>query len=263
MAAATWRVNLPRLAVGVAGLLPLPHIGAWMGTSEHLLAIACALSGVAWAVLGAWRAGGPVGSMAARGLLGGVGAAFLASAAYDLLGAFGDAPTWEALARGDAGSVAVGATIGLVEEGAKLTGLLLAVELGMRRRQVAATALGVAAGFAAVEAAVALRDSPPLAALALRVALAPAAHALLAIPLAIAVALGVRRGGWAWLALAPALGLSAALHGAGDLSLTLQGAGRAGYALALLVPLVLLRLSPVARPRFDRLSASGASGRSR
>jgi hypothetical protein len=117
----------------------------------------------------------------------------------------------------------------------------------MRRRAVAATALGVAAGFASVEAALVLRGLAPGAALALRVALAPVAHALLAIPLAIAVALGVTRGGWAWLALAPALAISAVLHGAGDLSLVLPGAGRAGYALALLAPLVLARLAPAAR----------------
>jgi RsiW-degrading membrane proteinase PrsW (M82 family) len=227
-----------------------------MPTSAHLLPLACGASGIAWALLSAWRAGPGAPRLAARALLGGVAAVFLAGAAYDLAGAAGISPTWQELTASGRRAVAAGLAIGLVEEGAKLAGLLLAVERGWRRRTVAAATVGVAAGFAALEAAVALRGAGLSLPVVVRIALAPAAHAALAAPFAIAVAAGLRRGGRAWLALPPALLVSALLHGAGDLSLALPGVGRGGYALALLVPVLAVHLltrapRPAAAPRRD------------
>ena len=51
--------------------------------------------------------------------------------------------------------------------------------------------------------------------------------------------------------LAPALLASAALHGAGDLSLALPGVGHAGYALALAAP-ALMVFARAARARRRR-----------
>jgi len=227
-----------------------------MPTSAHLLPLLCGASGIAWALLAAWRAGPGAPRLAARALLGGAASVFLASAAYDLADAAGIAPTWQALTASGPRAVAAGLAIGFLEEGAKLAGLLLAIERGWRRRTVAAATVGVAAGFAALEAAVALRGLALSLPLAARIALAPAAHAALAAPFAIAVAFGLRRGGRAWLALPPALLVSALLHGAGDLSLALPGVGRGGYAVALLVPALAVHLltrerRPAAAPRRD------------
>jgi hypothetical protein len=215
------------------------------------LSVACVLSGAGWALAAAWRSGRRVGDVAGRGLLGGVAAAFVASAGYDLLAWAGLEVTWQRLAALDRASLGAAALIGLVEEGAKAAGLLLAIEAGWPRRAVGRAAVGVCAAFAAVEAAFTTHGMGISPVLGARVALAPFAHALLFAPVGFAIAAGAQRGGRRWAWLAPAFLASALLHGAGNLSLALPRFGQLGYAAALLVPLVGLHLAlrrPAARP---------------
>jgi len=202
------------------------------------LSVAAAGSGAAWARLAAVRAGERRVGFAAHALLGGVAAFGLALAAYELATRAGVDVRWERLARGDVTAFLLAGAIGLVEEGAKLAGVLLVVERGVRTRAVLAVAAGVAAGFASLETIVVLGGEASTAAFA-RAALGPVAHALLAIPVALAVAPALRSRRPA-AALAMPLVASAALHGAGDLSLALPGVGHAGYALALAAPAVVL-----------------------
>ena len=102
--------------------------------------------------------------------------------------------------------------------------------------------VGVAAGFAALEAIATLPGVAAPADLA-RALLAPAAHAILAAPLGIAIAVAARGGRRrALLALAGGLVVAAGLHAAADLSLATPRLGRAGYALALLAPVIALQL---------------------
>jgi RsiW-degrading membrane proteinase PrsW (M82 family) len=227
---------------------------------EHALPIACAASAVLWAVAAAARSRHGVGQLAARGLLGGLAAVFLASAAYDLAAAAGAALSWDALADGGHRSLRIGLAIGAVEESAKVLGLLLVVRAGWRRRETAAAAVGVAAGFAALEAALALHGAALGHAVVARVALAPVAHALLFVPAAAAVAVGLRHGGRGWWWLAPGLAASALLHAAGDLSLALPGPGRLGYAASLLAPLLAVYAVTAVRGRSPRASARGGVG---
>jgi RsiW-degrading membrane proteinase PrsW (M82 family) len=209
------------------------------------LPLTAAASGIAWAQLAAWRAGQGKAPFAVRSLLGGAAAFALAVSAYDLSVLAGVNVRWETLERGDEGAVLLAAVIGLVEEGAKLAGLLLVIDRTFRRRTVLAAAIGVAAGFAALEGLAVLRGHASAAVLA-RAALAPVAHAVLALPLAAGTAIALRyRGGW--LALAPALLASAALHAAGDLSLARPHVGPIGYAAALAAPAVALFLAEHAR----------------
>ena len=202
------------------------------------LSVAAAGSGAAWARLAAVRAGERRVGFVAHALLGGVAAFGLALAAYELATRAGVDVRWERLARGDVTAFLLAGAIGLVEEGAKLAGVLLVVERGVRTRAVLAVAAGVAAGFASLETIVVLGGEASTAAFA-RAALGPVAHALLAIPVALAVAPALRSRRPAF-ALAMPLAASAALHGAGDLSLALPGVGHAGYALALAAPAVVL-----------------------
>lgn len=199
-----------------------------------LIPIACAVSGVAWAALAAWRADEPVARVAARALLGGAAAFGLALAAYDLATLAGIDVRWEHIAAGDLGAVGVAALVGLAEEGAKLCGILLVVERRCRPAAAVAAAIGVAAGFAALEGLLVLHEATPSPAVLARAALGPVAHATLAVPLAFAVA-AVRAGAGAWL-LVPALGAAAALHAGADLSLALPERGRVVHAALLAGP---------------------------
>jgi RsiW-degrading membrane proteinase PrsW (M82 family) len=210
---------------------------------EHALPLACAASGAGWAITAALRSGHATAHFAARALLGGVASWLIAGAAYDLAIGAGLAVSWERLASGGRTAVLLGGFVGLAEEGAKLVGLLLVVQRGWRQRAVAAAAMGVAAGFAALEAAVTLDGAPWSAAIGARLLLAPVAHALLFAPVAAAVAHALRRGGVQWAWLAPALAAAAALHGVGNASLALPQLGRAGYAAALLAPALALFLA--------------------
>jgi RsiW-degrading membrane proteinase PrsW (M82 family) len=223
------------------------------------LPLTAAVSGAAWAQLAAWRAGHGRATFTVRALLGGVAAFALAVSAYDLSTLAGVDVRWEGVARGDLRAALLAAAIGMVEEGAKLAGLLLVVDRTLRRRAVAAAAIGVAAGFSALEALSVLKGHPSAPVLA-RAALAPVAHAVLALPLAVGVAAALRRTARAWwLPLVPALLVSAALHAAGDLSLALPRVGRVGYAAALAAPPVVL----FALGRLRRALAAGDDGRGR
>ncbi len=202
-----------------------------------ILPIAAAGAGAAWARFGAARAGERPG-FALRAFLGGAAAFGLALLAYEAAAHLGIAVTWARMSRGDAGSFLLAGGVGLVEEGAKLTGILLVVDRGIRTRSALAAAVGVAAGFASFEALHVLHDEVTAIAFA-RAALGPVAHALLAVPVALAVAPALR-GPRPAASLALPLLASAALHGAGDLSLALSGVGSVGYALALAAPALML-----------------------
>lgn len=205
------------------------------------LALTAAGSSVAWAQLAAWRCGERRPALTARAILAGAAAFGFALAAYHTLALAGWPVRWAALARGDSASLLAAGAIGVVEEGAKLAGILLVLDGRFRPRSAAAAAVGVAAGFAGLEAVIVLRGAPSSAALA-RAALGPVAHALLAVPLAAGViAWGIRRER-RLRPLAVALAASAALHGAGDLALAVRGLQWA-YASALLAPALALFVS--------------------
>ena len=200
-----------------------------------IIPLACAASGVAWAALAAWRARESPARLAVRALLGGAAAFGLAFAAYDLAAIAGLDVRWERIAAGDLEALALAALAGLTEEGAKLVGLLLVVERRSRPATVVAAAVGVAAGFATLEGWHVLREAAPFHVALARAALAPVAHASLAVPIAFAVATRPR-GARAWALLLPALGASAALHAGANLSLTLPESGRIFHAAVLLAP---------------------------
>jgi RsiW-degrading membrane proteinase PrsW (M82 family) len=211
-------------------------------TLDLALPLTAAASGAAWAQLAAWRAGHGRPPFAVRGLLGGIAAFALAISAYDLSALAGLDVRWEHLERADLRAALLAGVIGIVEEGAKLAGLLLAVERSFRKRAVFAVAIGVGAGFAALEALFVLKGHSSPAALA-RALLGPVAHAALALPLAAGVAVAVRRERRRWLPIVPAFLVAAALHAAGDLSLAFPRVGRIGYAAALAAPAVAVFLA--------------------
>lgn len=222
--------------------------------APHELAVAgmCATSGVAWASAASRRAPEGLVPAAVRGLLAGAGAFGLALAAYDLLEAAGLAVRWQGILAGGAGAALLAAVVGLVEESAKAAGILLALPRGATPAAVRPATVAVAAAFAALETAVTLGAAPSGILLA-RAALAPVAHAVLAAPVGLAIAAGVRDGGRRWLLLAPALAASAALHALADLSLASSRFAHAGYAAALAAPavgtfLALRRVRPAQPP---------------
>lgn len=203
------------------------------------LPLAAAGSGAAWAQLAATRAGHRRTQLAARALLGGAAAFGIAWCAYDVAAIAGVELTWARMTHGGGGALLAAAAIGLVEEGAKLAGLLLVTERGLRRGAILAAAAGVAAGFSALEALLVLHGETTAPAFA-RAVFGPVAHALLMVPLALGAVAALRRTRLPWLPLAPALAASAALHGGGDLSLALPWVGGAGYAAALVLPALIL-----------------------
>jgi RsiW-degrading membrane proteinase PrsW (M82 family) len=202
------------------------------------LSLTAVAAGAAWTRVAAARAGERRVGFVVHALLGGAAAFGLALALYEAATRLGVEVRWEGLARGDAPAFLLAGVIGLVEEGAKLAGVLLVVERGVRTRTALAVAFGVGAGFSALETLVTLAAAPGAAALG-RAALGPVAHTLLLVPAALAVAPALRSRRPA-LALALPLAGSAALHGAGDLSLALSGVGYTGYALALAAPALVL-----------------------
>jgi RsiW-degrading membrane proteinase PrsW (M82 family) len=212
--------------------------------------IAAAGSGAAWAKLAAWRAGERTGGFVFRAMLGGAAAFGLALVAYEGAALAGVEVRWDLMTRGDMTGFLLAAAVGLVEEGAKLVGILLVVERGVRTRTALAAATGVAAGFASLETLSVLGGEPSTIAFA-RAALGTVAHALLAVPVALAVAPALRARRPA-IALALPLLASAGLHGAGDLSLALSGVGYTGYALALTAPALMM----FARARRRRVVAT-------
>lgn len=202
------------------------------------LSLAAVASGAAFARIAAVRGGERRGVFAVRALLGGVAAFGLAQILFDVAPLLGVDASWGRLVRGDAAALLVAMGIGAVEEGAKLVGVLLAVQRGVRTRAAVATGFGVAAAFSSFEVIVSLAGDRSLSAFA-RAALGPIAHGLLLAPAALAVAPALRSRRPA-LALALPLGTSAALHGMSNLSLALSTGYPAGYALALAAPALLL-----------------------
>jgi RsiW-degrading membrane proteinase PrsW (M82 family) len=198
--------------------------------------LVCAVSGIAWAALAAWRARESPARLAARALLGGAAAFGLAFAAYELAPAAGLDVRWERIAAGDLEALALATLAGLTEEGAKLAGILLVAERRSRPAVALAASAGVAAGFAALEGMLVLHGSPPFPAALARATLGPVAHATLAVPVAFGVAAALRFGGRAWVLLLPALGASAALHAGANLSLALPERGQLAHAFVLLGP---------------------------
>lgn len=153
---------------------------------EHAIPLIAAGSGAAWSQLAAWRAGYRRPGFTLRALLGGCAAFGLALAAYDAAALFGLQVRWDALSGGGPSALLAAAAIGFFEEGAKLAGILLVIDRRLRPRAIAATGVGVAAGFSALEALLVLDGETSALALA-RAALGPVAHALLAVPLALGV----------------------------------------------------------------------------
>ncbi|BDG04135.1 PrsW family glutamic-type intramembrane protease [Anaeromyxobacter oryzae] len=212
-----------------------------MGSFDVALVALCVVSGAGWAALGAWRSPEGTPRAAVRALLAGAAAFGIALGAYEVLRLTGVEITWDGLLGGGRNAVVLAVVIGLVEEGGKLVGIALAVDRADRPGAVMRSTLGVAAGFAALEAMIALRGVAAPAAV-VRALLAPAAHALLAAPLGFAVwgaARSPRRGA---LLVVAGLVTAAGLHAAADLSLALPRFGRIGYALALLAPVVALQV---------------------
>jgi RsiW-degrading membrane proteinase PrsW (M82 family) len=210
---------------------------------EVVLPVSCAASAVLWTSVAAWRTHAGGAHLVARALLGG-GAAFgLASIAYDLLVLAKLPVTWADVQAGASGSAGTAIAIGLVEEGAKLAGLLLALGPRPRTRHVLASAAGVAAGFAALEAAISLAWAPWAPAALARVAFAPVAHGLLLVPLALGVAGTLVDPARPLRPALTGLAASALLHASGNLATAIPaGTGPAGFAAALLAPALLLHL---------------------
>ena len=126
-------------------------------------------AGLAWvsvcAVLAAlWTAGASWGSedgtlrTAVRGILGGLGAVGAASGVYGVLQLTGLELRWELVEHGLWPAFGFAMAIGLVEETAKLVGIVLALS-SRRPRDVFQATAAVAAVFALVEAALVLRGS--------------------------------------------------------------------------------------------------------
>jgi hypothetical protein len=205
------------------------------------LPLACAASAVAWTAVAAFRSRAGGAHLVARALLGGAAAFGLANVGFDLLAVAGLPVTWEQVTRGTLASAAAVVMIGLVEEGAKLAGLLLVLEARARTRHVLASAAGVAAGFAALEALVSLSEAAWAGAAFARVAFAPVAHGLLLVPVALGVATQRAEPGRPLRPAIAGLLASALLHANANLAVALPaGGGAAGFAAALLAPALLL-----------------------
>lgn len=201
--------------------------------------LVCLALATAWTVAVSWRAETGTLSAAARGVLGGLAALGTASVAYGLIQIVGVEIRWERVASGAWPALGFAAVIGLVEEGAKLTGIVLAVP-SRGKRNVVQTTAAVAAVFAIAEAAVALRDASWSVALS-RAALGPVAHAVLAAPMAVAlVEVHPSRRSQRALRLLIAVGFAAALHGLGDWSVAHPRWGRLGFAAAMSAPALWL-----------------------
>jgi RsiW-degrading membrane proteinase PrsW (M82 family) len=216
----------------------------------------CAALAAAWVLAVAWQPGRGTGATVVRGITGGTAALAAAWLGYRAAAAAGVDVRWEWLSAGAWPALGAATAIGVIEEGAKLLGLALAVSpprRGLRRRNVLKTSAAVAAVFAVAEAALALRGVAWPLALS-RAALGPVAHVLLAAPFAVALAEAASgpRGRVA-LRVAAAVALAAALHGFGDYCVAQPGWGRVGFGAALLAPALWL----FAR---DRLRRAGHGG---
>ncbi len=213
-----------------------------MSTGGPLWLCTCAALAVAWVAGSSWKAEGGAMRAALRGSLGGAAAVALAFVGYGALQFLGLEVSWERVAGGAWPAIGFALLIGLVEEGAKLAGIALAAGRSSDERSLIRATASVAAVFAIAEAALALGGASWPVALG-RAALGPVAHALLGVPLAVALARGgARRNVGLPARLGVALTAAALLHGLGDWSLARPGLGQAGYAAALLAPALWLFL---------------------
>ncbi|HTT70009.1 MAG TPA: PrsW family glutamic-type intramembrane protease [Anaeromyxobacteraceae bacterium] len=219
-----------------------------MGTFGHGVGVGgpswlavCAGLGFVWVLVATSRAEGDHLATALRGILGGLAALGVASIGYGLLQLAGLQLRWSWIAAGSWPALGAAGVVGLVEEGAKLFGVALAVPPSRKgERTLFGTTLTVASVFAVAEAAVALQGAGwPVA--VTRVAFGPVAHGLLAAPFAVALAevAGLSRGRAA-LRVALAVALAALLHGFADFCVAQAGWGQAGFATALLAPALWL-----------------------
>ncbi len=198
----------------------------------------CAILGALWIVAASLRTRAGFVRSAVRGLLGGIGAIGAASGTFVLLHAFGVAVQWDRLSGDGWVGLATALLIGVVEESAKLVGIVLGLETRGSRDAYPMT-VSVAAVFAVVEAWLAMRGASwPLA--ATRAVLAPVAHAAFAIPFGFVLSGAPGGAGPALTRLARALAVASALHGLGDLALAQGGWSRIGFAAAMLVPVLWL-----------------------
>ena len=235
-----------------------------MGAHGATWLVACAGLGAVWVLAAAWRAEAGTLLAALRGVLGGLAALGTASLSYGLLQVAGLDIRWEWIQKGAWPALGFAALVGLVEEAAKVTGIVLAAPGRLREacaRDVLRTTAAVVAVFAIAEALLTLRGASWPVALG-RAALGPVAHGVLAAPAAVALAeaAGVSRTRLA-LRLVIGVALAALLHGLGDWSVARPGWGRAGFMAALLAPTLWLyargrRRVVGATVIFDR-SASG------
>ncbi len=214
--------------------------------------VACIALGVPWALAASWRARGGTLLRTVRVVLGGIIAAELAWVVYGL-GEIAGVPVRSECIEGTGWrGLGFAGFIGLAEEGAKLAGAAFVVpsEPGSRRDRLRVV-LAVSAVFATAEAVLMLRGASWPVTLG-RAAFAPVAHALLAVPIALALAASVGTSFvGAGIRVAAALALAAALHGLGDWSILRPGLGRLGFAMTLLVPAMWL----YARGRWGRRGA--------
>ncbi len=197
----------------------------------------CAILGALWVLAASWRLRAGSVRSAVRGVLGGVGAFGAASGMFVLLQAFGVAIQWDRLSGDGWVGLATALLIGVVEEGAKLVGILLALESRGTRDAYPIT-VSVAAVFAIAEAGVAMTGASWSLAVT-RAVLAPVAHTAFALPMGVVLS-GPPGGGPALGRLARALAVASALHGLGDLALAQGGWSRIGFAAAMLVPVLWL-----------------------
>ena len=215
-----------------------------------------------WASLGGEAGRRGSGQLAFYSLFGGAAAFGLAVIAYDLASSGGYAVEWERLVRGDlAGAAALAIAIGARRGGGEARRVLLVVERGWRTPAVLGASVGVSAGFAALEAFTTLQGFGSPLALA-RVALGPAAHAMLALPLALGVASAARGERHAWRTIAGGLAASVgAARRRRSRASPGAPAGQLGYALALLAAPLWLFLRARARGARRRAAPGAVAAR--
>jgi RsiW-degrading membrane proteinase PrsW (M82 family) len=207
------------------------------------LAALCGGLGLFWATLFSWRAPGGTLRAAARAVLGGALAAFLALGSYGLLERAGWAPSWDAVVAGGWTALATALLVGALEETAKLLACVAAGADPPRRDiwEGLRVVGGVSAVFAVIEVAVALRGAPAGVA-AFRAVFAPLAHGLLAAPFApfLASLPGARHPRWPRRGVLVGLAAAVLAHGLSDFFLGRPGWGPWAYAATLLVPTLWL-----------------------
>jgi RsiW-degrading membrane proteinase PrsW (M82 family) len=211
-----------------------------MGVAGVPWIASCALVGGAWATAASWRAEGGRFRAAFRGALGGAAAVFSASGAFDVIQFAGVDLGWASIERDAWPGLVLALLIGVVEEAAKLAGIVLAAPPRQGARGVLRTAMLVAVVFAVSEAAVGMVGGSWGIALG-RAALGPVAHALLSAPMAVVLADAAERPDRLLpVRLALAFAAAATLHGLGDWSIARPVWGRAGFMAALLAPTLWL-----------------------